>query len=83
MVIYLTQTVEHVTDLDEAEPDVVFGQLLVLLRVEGRGRDALQLVVVHQPVDEPVVVRLTGCVRAQVDLTLVCRRKAAGRATEE
>ena len=53
--------------LDEAEPDVVLPDVLVGLAEERGGRDALELLVPGQPLDEAVVGGLV-LLRAQVDL---------------
>ena len=44
---------EKISDLDEAEPDVVLPDILVRLAEEGRGRDSLQLTVFTQPLHKP------------------------------
>ena len=53
--------------LDEAESDVVFANVLVRGAEEGRGRDAQEVPLLGQPLDEPVVAEVVR-LRAEVDL---------------
>jgi len=54
-------------NLDEAESDVILSDVFVLRAEEGRRRDAQQVPLLGQPLDEPVVAELVG-LAAHVDL---------------